>query len=245
MNDVVVVELITNGFWLILLGGVALLFRKDLSILLGSLARFNVAGAAFEFKDKKDTIHSYALLSDTLIEILGRSDRIEDLLSLLEPSQIQKLGSFAIRYTSEVAESEWNDQLLRNISYLLIRFGYYQQAIELIDALSSKRPANADLLNLRALALMTTRLKDNVDEAEQLFSELTNRFPERPHFNFNHALSASLLEKYEEALNRMERAISLGYAKSSPNCLNDPLFYNVRENRSDEVRKLQEFLDRG
>ncbi|MCJ7599881.1 MAG: tetratricopeptide repeat protein [Desulfobulbaceae bacterium] len=242
MSDVVLLQVIQSGFWLIVISTLVFLFRKELKMLLQSLASFEVAGAAFQFSDRKETLRSYALLSDTLIDLLSYGDRIEELRRLLHPSQIESLGAFALKYTAEVEQSEWNEELLKNIAYLLLRFGRYKLSIQLYEALLEKRPDHVELLNLKALALMTSRLPDPIMQAKELFLALTKRYPENAHIRFNYSLALSLSEEAEESSREMRRAIDDGYWKNNEDPLSDPLFHHVRDTRPDLLDDLRNHL---
>jgi len=242
MSDIVLLEIINTVFWLLLFGASIFVFRKEVKQLLQSLSSFRVAGATFELKDKKETIRSYILLAETLVDLLSRSDRIDDLRKLLHPSQIEKLGIFTLKYIKEVPESDWNEELLKNIAYLLLRFGRHKLSVDLYDALLLRRPDHAELLNLKALALMTSRLSNCVQTAEGLLSNLVTRYPEYVHIRFNLALALSLLEKDDDASQQMKRVIDEGYWKSDKNLLADPLFNHVREYRPDLFDSLNAHL---
>lgn len=242
MSDVVVLEIIKTFFWLSVFGTAVFFFRGEVKQLIQSLSSFKVAGATFELKDKQETIRSYVLLAETLVDLLSRGDRIDDLQKLLHPSQIEKLGAFALKYTKEVPEDNWSEELLKNIAYLLLRFGRYKHSVELYDALLSKRPDHVELLNLKALALMTSRLSKNAKVAEELLSNLVNRYPEYAHIRFNFALALSLLEKDDEAAQEMAKVIDYGYWKVDRNLLGDPLFHHVREHRPELLESLNNHI---
>lgn len=243
MSDVVLLEIIKTGFWLTIISGGVLIFQKEVKKLLQSLGSFKVAGSTFEFKDKQETVHSYSLLAETLIDLLSRADRLDDLQKLISSSQIEKLGVFALKYTNEMPKSSWNEELLRNIAYLLLRFGRYKQSTDLYDALLAGRPDHYDLLNLKALALMTSRMPNNVQVAEEILSGLVARYPEIAVAHFNLSLVKSLLAKDDEAAQEMKRVIQLGFWKENKNILEDPMFHHTREHRIDLIDSLTTQLD--
>ncbi|OIQ84475.1 hypothetical protein GALL_336980 [mine drainage metagenome] len=242
MSDVVLLEIIKTVFWLLVFGATVFLFQSEVKQLIQSLSSFKVAGATFELKDKKETIRSYVLLAETLVDLLSRGDRMDELQKLLHPSQIEKLGTFALKYTKEVSEGDWSEELLKNIAYLLLRFGRYKHSVELYDALLSKRPDHVELLNLKALALMTSRLSKNVKAAEELLSNLVARYPEYVHIRFNLALALSLLERDDDAAQEMTKVIDYGYWKADRNFLADPLFHHVREHSPELLANLNNHL---
>lgn len=240
MNDIVILELIKTIFWLIVLMIVVCVFRREIKLILGSMGSFKVAGAAFELKDRKETLQSYVLLADTLIDLLSRSERIEEIKNIVLPSQVEKLGTFALKYTEEVGDGQWNEELLRNIALLLFRFGRSSQSVKLYDALLARRPDHLDLLNLKAIALMTSRLEEKVKEAERILSALAARYPEEQNVRFNLALSKSLLGDHDEVTKQMQTLIESDYPKNMPNFLDDPLLHRTREDRPDLIDQLKE-----
>jgi len=243
MNDVVVLQLINSLFWLLMFGAALFFFRKEIRKLLQSLGSFRVAGSSFEFKDTKETIQSYILLSETLIDLLSRSDRIDALQQILVPSQIEKLSAFALKYTDEIDRTSWNEEMLRNIAYLLLRFGRYTQAVSLYDALLAGRPEHVDLLNLKALALITSRLKEQVEQALPILAELVRRYPELHYIRFNYALAKSLVYDHEGAVEEMEKVICSDYLKQNQQLLHDVLFQKTREESPESFGKLQKLVE--
>lgn len=244
MADLVLLQIIQSAFWLSVLGGAVFVFRKELKILLRSLGGFEVAGASFYLKDQKETLESYALLSDILIDLLSKEQRVESMRHLMTPSQIEALGAFALKYTAEVERQDWNEELLKNIAYLLLRFGRYRHAVQIYDALLENRPDHVELINLKALALMTSRLAEPVNEASNLLESLVKRYPEFFHLRFNYALSLSLLGEVEKAYEEMQRVFTDGYrGEQNEDPLSDPLFHNVRELRPDLIEALRRQLN--
>ena len=77
MSDLVKQALVSDGFWLAIFLVSAVLFRKELRLLLSSLASFKVAGASFELRDKRMTLEYYAILTNILVEILSQRDSAE------------------------------------------------------------------------------------------------------------------------------------------------------------------------
>lgn len=239
MTDIVFLELIKSLFWLIVLGVAIYFFRREIKNFLHSLGSFNVAGATFQLKNQKETLQSYVLLADTLIDILSRSDRIEAMLQVVQPTQIEKLGTFALKYIDEVGEEQWNEELLRNIAYLLLRAGRYSQSVKLYDALLIRRPDHVDLLNLKALALLTSRLQEKVQDARSILENLSNRYPEITSIRFNLALSQSLLGEHTDVEKNLRILASSDYPKHSPNFLEDPLLHRTTAEKPDLILELK------
>ncbi|MFW5489925.1 MAG: tetratricopeptide repeat protein [Desulfovibrio sp.] len=244
MGDVVWLQIIQSIFWLLIVIGIIWGFRKELKNLLESLGRVEVAGAAFQFGDKKDTLRSYMLLSGTLVDVLSQTERIEHLAKLLTSVQVEYLGQFALKYTKELPQSEWNEELLKNIAFLLLRFGRYPQAVHICDILLKERPDNLELLNIRGLALMTSRSDGPILQARELFKKLVSRYPELPYIRFNYSLALSLAGDIDMSLREMERVINDGYWKEKGDLLSDPLFLPVKEKKPDEVIELSGYINK-
>lgn len=242
MSEIVVLDAIKTALWLLFFSLVVHKFQNEIKGLIQSLSSLEVAGATFELKNKKETIRSYILLSETLVELISRCEDIEKLVPLIDASESEKLGSFALKYTSEVPKREWNIQLLRNIAHLLIRHGRYQDAIDICGMLLSQLPENYDLLNLKALALMTSRIAANFEAAEVIFSNLVSSYPEITYLRYNLALVLSLQQKFEESEKQMSEVIDIGFGNIKKDLLQDPLFHHFREQRPNEFKKLESHL---
>jgi len=126
MNDVVMLQLSSSIFWLIIVGLLIFIFHNEIRALLRSVASLKIAGSSFEFSDKNDTIKCNIILAETLIDMLSRDDKIEHLKSILTAHQIEKIAAFAFKYLEEIDSSKLNEQMLTNIAYLLLRFGRYE-----------------------------------------------------------------------------------------------------------------------
>ena len=244
MSDLALLEIIHDGFWLVLFTGVLWAFRPEIRRLLQSIAGFKVAGAAFEFSDKKETVESYALLADTFIGMLSGYQPIDPLLPFFPPAQAENIGRFALKYTAQVAPEDWNEALLRNIGYILISCKRYGQGAELFTKLLARLPNNPDFLNLKALALLNSRVTESIVEAEPILRGIVERYPEMVIYRFNFALALSLLGRDEEATAEMITIVRTGYLSAFPNYdpTADPLFHHTRDNRPDLMAKIQALL---
>jgi len=239
MNDVVLLQLTSSVFWLLVIAGVVGVFRKEIGVLVASIANFKVAGSSFEFRDRKETLQSYILLAETLIDMLSRTERVDAITSIMTAPQIEKLAAFAFKYSEEVERDKWNEEMLRNIAYLLLRAGRYSQAVKLCDELLERRPDHLELLNLKALALITTRLDEKVSQALPILRGLLERYPEVGYVRLNFALACSLSEDHDEAIKQMDELIQSEYVKSNSNPLADALFERTRVAEPTKVEALQ------
>jgi hypothetical protein len=99
MSDAILVQIISNTFWLILVLLVIVPFRKEIKNLISSLGRFCVAGAKFELSDKESTLKSYTILSGVLIEMLSHRDSAKNLIPIISERSAQELAKFAKQYS--------------------------------------------------------------------------------------------------------------------------------------------------
>lgn len=174
--------------------------------------------------------------------LLSRKDSIEQILSILSPQQIEKFASFIVKYVEEVQRESWNEEMLRNTAYLLLRSGRYVQAIKIYEELLKTRPDHLDLLNLKSLALITTRLDEKLEQALPilLLRSLHQRYPENGDVCLNYALANSLSGNHEEVLKHMELLLNSDYAKRhGQNLLDDVLFNRTREAHASKVNELR------
>lgn len=233
MCERILIEFIQSGLWPLLVGVVVWFLKDEIKRSVQSLSSFKLAGATFEFGDKAQTIRSHVLLAETFLDVLSKPFSGESLAKLIDPAQVEKLANFAAKYNQELPIAEQVEEPLAGIALILIRTGRHTQAVDMLDSLLLKRPGHPYLLNLKALALITPRLPDTVKEGEKILDELLIRYPEDSVVRFNRALALSLLERDEDAVNEMRRALDDGYWRTQPNCLDDPLFHHVRNHRLD------------
>lgn len=242
MNDVVVLQLINSGFWLIIVSGISLVFRNEIKKLLLSMGSFKVAGSSFDFNNRKETIESYVILAETLIDLLSRSNLTEQLATMLDSTTTERLSSFALRYTEETPRENWNEELVKNIAHLLFRQGRFIESIKFYDILLKSRPEHLDLLNLKGLAMITSRLPDLVDKALPIFKNLVERYPEKPHVRFNYALAHSLAGDHKQSIAQMEIVIDRPNLELSPDPLNDLLFHKTKMACPEEYARLEDII---
>ncbi|MFZ1083023.1 MAG: hypothetical protein WAO19_13980, partial [Candidatus Kryptoniota bacterium] len=61
MDNVAVLAIIGDAFWLTIILGCIIFFRSEIRGLLGSLSSVSVAGSHFELGDKTQTLKSYTI----------------------------------------------------------------------------------------------------------------------------------------------------------------------------------------
>jgi tetratricopeptide (TPR) repeat protein len=209
MNEVVLLQLISSSFWLILVVLIIRVFRNQLKDILASLASFEIAGTHFNFRDKKATLESYAILSDVLLDILQTRGRTIELASFISEANTQRIRDFAFKYADEVDKDDQNLVLLKNIAAILARKERAQEAGKIYDVILEQIPEEVDANSLKAVALLNSRVPDNVRSAEQIYDRFLDRYPTWGVLWWNRALTRSQLKKYDQALSDLKRALDL------------------------------------
>jgi tetratricopeptide (TPR) repeat protein len=245
MNEIVLLQIISSSFWLILVLLIISVFRKQLKAILESLASFEIAGAQFKFSDKKATLESYAILSDVLLDILQTRGWTIQLIPFISDANAQRIADFAIKYTNEVDKDDQNLVLLKNIALILARTGREPAAGKIYDTILEKFPEEMDANILKALWLSTSRVPDNVRSAEQIYDRFVERYPARGALWFDRALNKTQLKKYDQALSDLKRALDLDVWKYSPDfSLADELLMPLKSAKPSEFEQLEDELSK-
>jgi tetratricopeptide (TPR) repeat protein len=238
MSDVIKQALITNVFWLTLFLVSVLAFRKPLAAVIGSLGKFNIAGASFELRATASALESSVLLANVLIDVLSERKSAEKFHDFVSQASVVQLVRFIQKYVAEVPKENQNVEMLKNVALLVGRKKQYQVAIRLYDELLKTYPGDPDLLYLKARML---RDGGNARGAEEIYDELLPKTPANSGVWFGLARTKSLLQKFDESLNALEKAIELGYWKNTPKMLVDSQLEPLRKAepvRFEEMRAL-------
>src|SRR5215210_1663198 len=211
METVVLLQIISNVFWLILLVLIIVVFRRQLKALLDSLGRFDIAGTHFEFRDEKETLESYAVLSEVLLQILERRESVVPLVPLISDKSARRLATFTVQYAREVPEDDQELEMVLNVALLLGRKERYSDALEIAETRLKKHPNDLDANQQKALWLLSSRVPAKVRSADKILDRLVNLYPNYPSVWFNRALTSSLLGNYDQALSDLKQAIELHY----------------------------------
>ncbi len=204
-SDALYIELVKSGFYICLLIIVVCAFGKQIRELLSSLGDVKFAGTSITLGDRKVTAASYVLLAETFIEVLSLNQNIYKFREILTLPQAEKLAHFALRYSVSVQEEDWNEEMLRNIAFLLHLFERHEQSILLFDRLLKMHPERIDFLDNKAYALLRSGVARNVEESEAIYIALIERFPTNARNYHRLALCKSQLKKHAEALAYMNR----------------------------------------
>lgn len=239
MSDAIIVQIISNSFWLILFVLIIVSFRKEIKKVLSSLGKFSVAGANFELNDAQSTIQSYAILSGILIDILSYKDLSDKLLPIISDKNVQALCKFAKQYANEINPEDQDLILLRNIALLAYNKERYKDSITILDSILKQNPTDYEILNRKGMALLDNRTKPDLEEANKLFDTLVEQRPATSSIWYNRALVKTQLHKYDEALSSLETAIKYEMWKYQPDMLEIEELDPLRENRTEEFTKLK------
>jgi len=244
MSEAVILAIISNAFWLTILLLVVSMFHGELKSLLRSVEGFTIAGAEFEFTDKRSTLQSYAILSDIFVQILLQRESVNDLVRHMSNSNAHQLAKFTIKYTEEIPQQGQDPVLLKNVALIMGYKGRYQDAIVIYDALLKQTPGEPDLLSLKALALFNTGIPAYIVSSEHLLDDLVAgpSTANKGLLWYNRSLNKSVLGKYDQAIADLEQALALGYRK--PQMLENNSLHVLRREKPNEFMKLKAELDR-
>ena len=238
MHDVLLQALITNVFWLTLFLVSVVAFRKPLAAVIGSLGKFNIAGASFELRATNSALESSVLLANVLIDVLSERKSAEKFHEVVSQASAVQLVRFIQKYIAEVPKDVQNVEMLKNVALLVGRKKQYQVAIRLYDELLNSYPGDPDLLYLKARML---RDSGEPKAAEAIYDELKEKTPAHAGMWFGLARTKSLLKKFDESLDALKKAIELGYWRNTSDMLFDSQLEPLRQGepkRFDEMRQL-------
>jgi|SRR5215213_893371 len=173
MNDVVVLAIISNAFWLTLFFVCVGVFRREIRSLLGSLNSFSVAGSHFELGSKNLTLKSYSILSEIFLNVLCNSPDLHKLAEQFSDVDIHHLTKFTTKYLLEAPKGETNFLLIRNVAYMAGRKGRLPDALALYTFLLERAPSDMDLRNDLGCLLISK----NPTEAKKIFEALIEENP--------------------------------------------------------------------
>ncbi len=118
IDNVVLLAIITNGFWLTIFFVAIVCFRFEIRALLSSLSSVSIAGNHFELGDKNLTIKSFSTLSNIFLDLLCDSNNTEKLAEVFSEVNAQQLSKFTRKYLIEAPKEEINFALIRNIAWI-------------------------------------------------------------------------------------------------------------------------------
>jgi predicted Zn-dependent protease len=98
---------------------------------------------------------------------------------------------------------------MNNLAYTLLDTGGSDEAQSLVEKALQKSPSNPNFADTLGMVYLKKNLEDS---AVQVFSGLTQRFPDNPVFRYHHALS--LTQKGQRAKAKAELEVAL--SKSPP-----------------------------
>jgi tetratricopeptide (TPR) repeat protein len=240
MEEGTALAIISNGFWLVLILVVFLLFGRELKTILLSLGAFKVMGASFQLRNKRATLESYAILANILVEILSERGTAEEFYTFVSHDSARQLASFARRYIDEVAAEDRNVELVKNVALLAGRKGNYQSAIAICNELLKHEPEDMDILYVKARMLRESGIEENLTAAEGIYDKLMKRHSGHGEYWFSLARAEARLGKFSKSLHSLREAIDLGYEERSGDMLDSLELLPLREAKPDEFLALRQ-----
>jgi tetratricopeptide (TPR) repeat protein len=207
MDNVVVLSIITNVFWLTIFLVAILSFRSEIRALLNSLSSVSIAGSHFELGDKNMTLKSFSILSNIFLDLLCATGNADKLVEVFSEVNAQQLFRFTRKYLVEATVEDINFVLIRNIAWIVYRKSSPQDALSLYDLLLEKAPNDQYLQSNRGLVL----LESNPMEAQKVYEKLKTEYPGESLYRYNHALSNMTLGYFNEGVKDIMSVIHDGY----------------------------------
>ena len=238
INDVVLLAIISNVFWLTIILVCIGFFRSEIKGLLGSLSSVSVAGSHFELGDKKLTLKSFAILSNIFLDLLSNSANTDRLAGLFSEVNAQQLTKFTMKYLLEAPKEELNFTLIRNIAYIAGQRGRLQDSISLYQFLIEKAPNDMDLRNNMGIVL----LAKNPSEAKRVYGDLVNESPGISLYRYNYALTNITLDNFNDGVADLERVIRDGYWMIDPEMFNRAAIKKLEKYRPEDYQRLVSLL---
>jgi len=232
MDNVVVLAIISNAFWLMIFLGCIIFFRSEIRALLNSLSSVSVAGSHFELGDKSQTLKSYTILSNIFLDLLCNSLNREKFVEVFSEVNAQQLTKFTIKYLKEAPKEDINFLLMRNVAYIAGRKVLFQDALAIYQLLIDKAPTDMYLRNDMGIFLFDK----NPSEAKKVYLDLMNENPGVLLYKYNHALTNITLDNFDEGIADLKSAIKAGH--SDPDMLKRPAIQKLLRVQPDEYEKL-------
>ncbi len=239
VNDVVILSIASNAFWLTVIIVLVVVFRSELRSLLSSLSSVSIAGSHFELGDKTLTLKSYTILSNIFLDVLANGANAEKLAGVFSEVNAQQLTKFTIKYLLEAPKEEINFTLIRNIAYIAGLTGRLQDSLSLYNFLLEKAPDDRDLKNNMAIVL----LQKDPKEAAKVYQELADDNPGVPLYRYNLAIANIMMDNFDPAIVGLERVIREGYWQSDPQLFERQAIKKLGKMKPEEFNKLKEILD--
>ena len=233
MDNVVVLSIASNVFWLTIVLVVVIFFRSEIKGALGSLSSVSVAGSHFELGDKTQTLKSYTILSNIFLDLLCNSNNNERLVEVFSEVNAQQLTNFTIKYLKEAPKEDVNFLLMRNIAYIAGRRANLKDALSLYQILIDKAPTDWTLRNNMGIVLY----EKNPSEARKVFFDLMNENPGVPLYKYNYALTNIELDNFDEGVSDLLSVIKAG-RYSDPDMFVRPAIQKLAKVRPEDYQKV-------
>ncbi len=206
-NDVVLLAIISNGFWLVIFLVCIGIFNTEIRNLFNSLSSVNIAGGRFELGDRAMTLKSYTILSDIFLDIVSNSHNSVKLAGLLSEVNARQLIDFTKKYVKEVKKEELNLLLIRNVAYIANRKGNQADSLSLYESLLQIAPNDAVLRHDYGYVLLWT----NASKAKKVYEDLMREYPSNPIHEFYLGIANIHLKDFKGGFTHLKSAIKAGY----------------------------------
>lgn len=216
ISDVVWAAIISDLFWLLIVFVAAFLFRRELRALLGSLARFEIAGAIVELKDRQSSFEYYGVFTRILMDILSDKDSAEDFYPLISDGSARQLARVIRQSEVKVPEDDQQIEILKNVALIVGRKKHTAEALRVFEALLRKTPDDKELLKSKARFLRESGTKKNIRRSKRIYDELLQKAQHQndPGIYYGRAQTRCLLEEpnhLDDALKDLEDAVKRGH----------------------------------
>ena len=217
ISDVVWAAIISDGFWLVILFVAVFLFRRELRALFGSLARFEIAGAIVELKDRQSSFEYYSAFTKILTDILSTKESAERFSGFISASSARELARVIRESAIRVPEDDQQIEIQKNVALIIGNKGHTAEAIRVLDALLRKTPNDKEMLKSKARFLRDSGIVKNIRKAERIYDDLLKnpQYQSDSGLYYHRAQTRVLLEQpqLDGALDDLKKAVEREFWK--------------------------------
>jgi tetratricopeptide (TPR) repeat protein len=217
ISDVVLAAIISDIFWLLILLLAVLLFRRELKALFGSLARFEIAGAIVELKDRQSSFEYYSAFTKILTDILSAKESAERFSGFISDSSARELARVIRESAIRVPEDDEQIEIQKNIALIIGNKRHTAEAIRVLDVLLRKAPNDKEMLKSKARFLRDSGTMKNIRKAARIYDDLLKNPQNQsdPGLYYHRAQTRVSLEQpqLDGAFEDLKQAIDLGFWK--------------------------------
>lgn len=233
-NDVVLLAIISNGFWLAIFLVCIGIFNPEIRTLFNSLSSVNIAGGRFELGDRATTLKSYTILSDIFLDIVSNTQNNLKLADLLSEVNAQQLINFTKKYVKEVKKEDLNLMLIRNVAYIANWKGNIWESLSLYEFLLQIAPNDAVLRHDYGYVLLRT----DPSKAKKVYADLMRDYPGVASHEFYLGIADIDLKDFKSGFTHLKSAIKAGYEEDG--IFNKPEMKSLLEVNPSGYRELKD-----